>query len=125
MCVCVCVPVCAWVCVCGQVQHSLCDCVSRTVVAPLCVCRSQHSACVCAGVDPQELQSMRHQLEDAQRWNASLQARLGAIQNRAAGVGGANDTGILITWLHFPHSLILNAIVCNHFSLVLFAIYSR
>uniref|UniRef100_A0A8C5D3B0 CDK5 regulatory subunit associated protein 2 n=1 Tax=Gadus morhua TaxID=8049 RepID=A0A8C5D3B0_GADMO len=51
------------------------------------------------GVDPQELQSMRHQLEDAQRWNASLQARLGAIQNRAAGVGGANDTGDSLTFL--------------------------
>ncbi|XP_062415001.1 CDK5 regulatory subunit-associated protein 2 [Pungitius pungitius] len=42
-------------------------------------------------IDPKELQSMRHQLEDAQRWNASLQARLGAIQNRGGGVGGAND----------------------------------
>ena len=57
----------------------------------VCVC-----VCVCAGVDSQELESMRHQLEDAQRWNASLQARLGAIQNRAGGVGGANDTGNLI-----------------------------
>uniref|UniRef100_A0A3B5AM59 CDK5 regulatory subunit associated protein 2 n=1 Tax=Stegastes partitus TaxID=144197 RepID=A0A3B5AM59_9TELE len=37
-------------------------------------------------IDPKELESMRHQLEDAQRWNASLQARLGAIQNR----GGAD-----------------------------------
>ena len=43
---------------------------------------------------------MRHQLEDAQRWNASLQARLGAIQSRVAGVGGANQTGNLTTWLH-------------------------
>ncbi|XP_034047375.1 CDK5 regulatory subunit-associated protein 2 isoform X2 [Thalassophryne amazonica] len=43
-------------------------------------------------VDPKELESMRHQLEDAQRWNASLQARLGAIQNRGRGVGGANDS---------------------------------
>ena len=42
-------------------------------------------------IDPKELESMRHQLEDAQRWNASLQARLGAIQNRGGGVGGAND----------------------------------
>lgn len=41
----------------------------------------------------EELESMRHQLEDAQRWNASLQARLGAIQNRGGGVGGANDSG--------------------------------
>lgn len=51
---------------------------------------------MCAGmdrIDPKELQSMRHQLEDAQRWNASLQARLGAIQNRGGGVGGANDGG--------------------------------
>ncbi|XP_054874995.1 CDK5 regulatory subunit-associated protein 2 isoform X2 [Amphiprion ocellaris] len=38
--------------------------------------------------DPKELESMRHQLEDAQRWNASLQARLGAIQNRGGGDGG-------------------------------------
>uniref|UniRef100_A0A8D0CH37 CDK5 regulatory subunit associated protein 2 n=1 Tax=Scleropages formosus TaxID=113540 RepID=A0A8D0CH37_SCLFO len=38
------------------------------------------------------MESMRHQLEDAQRWNASLQARLGAIQNRGGGVGGTNDT---------------------------------
>ncbi|XP_041753568.2 CDK5 regulatory subunit-associated protein 2 isoform X3 [Coregonus clupeaformis] len=43
-------------------------------------------------VDPRELQSVRHQLEDAQRWNASLQARLGAIQNRGGGVGATNDT---------------------------------
>ncbi|KPP78764.1 CDK5 regulatory subunit-associated protein 2-like [Scleropages formosus] len=43
-------------------------------------------------VDPREMESMRHQLEDAQRWNASLQARLGAIQNRGGGVGGTNDT---------------------------------
>ncbi|KAM9306675.1 CDK5 regulatory subunit-associated protein 2 isoform 3-T3 [Pholidichthys leucotaenia] len=42
-------------------------------------------------IDPKELESMRHQLEDAQRWNASLQARLGAIQNRGGGVGGATD----------------------------------
>lgn len=39
---------------------------------------------------------MRHQLEDAQRWNASLQARLGAIQNRGGGVGGANDVGKIL-----------------------------
>uniref|UniRef100_A0A3P8U190 CDK5 regulatory subunit associated protein 2 n=1 Tax=Amphiprion percula TaxID=161767 RepID=A0A3P8U190_AMPPE len=38
-------------------------------------------------IDPKELESMRHQLEDAQRWNASLQARLGAIQNRGGGDG--------------------------------------
>uniref|UniRef100_A0A3P9B125 CDK5 regulatory subunit associated protein 2 n=1 Tax=Maylandia zebra TaxID=106582 RepID=A0A3P9B125_9CICH len=44
-------------------------------------------------IDPKELESIRHQLEDAQRWNASLQARLGAIQNRGGGVGGANDGG--------------------------------
>uniref|UniRef100_A0A0S7EWZ7 PPUP6987 n=1 Tax=Poeciliopsis prolifica TaxID=188132 RepID=A0A0S7EWZ7_9TELE len=42
-------------------------------------------------IDPKELESMRHQLEDAQRWNASLQARLGAIQNRGGGVGGTSD----------------------------------
>ncbi|KAJ7988233.1 hypothetical protein DPEC_G00321470 [Dallia pectoralis] len=45
-----------------------------------------------AHVDPVELQSIRHQLEDAHRWNASLQARLGAIQNRRGGVGANNDT---------------------------------
>ncbi|KAM4532788.1 uncharacterized protein V3H82_026516 [Fundulus diaphanus] len=44
-------------------------------------------------IDPKELESMRHQLEDAQRWNASLQARLGAIQNRGGGVGGTGDGG--------------------------------
>ena len=52
--------------------------------------------CICSGMDltdPKEVESMRHQLEDAQRWNASLQARLGAIQNRGGGVGGANDGG--------------------------------
>ncbi|KAG7477293.1 hypothetical protein MATL_G00092500 [Megalops atlanticus] len=43
-------------------------------------------------IDPKEVESMRHQLEDAQRWNASLQARLGAIQSRGGGVGGTNDT---------------------------------
>lgn len=49
-----------------------------------------------SGVDaigPKELESMKHQLEEAQRWNASLQARLGAIQNRGGGVGGAKDSG--------------------------------
>uniref|UniRef100_A0A8C8GJR2 CDK5 regulatory subunit associated protein 2 n=1 Tax=Oncorhynchus tshawytscha TaxID=74940 RepID=A0A8C8GJR2_ONCTS len=43
-------------------------------------------------VDPRELQSVRHQLEDTQRWNASLQARLGVIKNRGGGVGAINDT---------------------------------
>ncbi|XP_031711908.1 CDK5 regulatory subunit-associated protein 2 isoform X7 [Anarrhichthys ocellatus] len=50
-------------------------------------------------IDPKELQSMRHQLEDAQRWNASLQARLGAIQNRGGGVGGANDGGDTLSFI--------------------------
>lgn len=44
-------------------------------------------------IDSKELESMKHQLEDAHRWNASLQARLGAIQNRGGGVGGAKDSG--------------------------------
>ncbi|XP_055087871.1 CDK5 regulatory subunit-associated protein 2 isoform X2 [Periophthalmus magnuspinnatus] len=47
------------------------------------------------GIDPKELESMRNQLEDAQRWNVSLQARLGAIQNRGGGVGGTNDSDSL------------------------------
>lgn len=47
-------------------------------------------------IDPKEVESMRHQLEDAQRWNASLQARLGAIQNRGGGDGGAKDCGMVI-----------------------------
>ncbi|KAM3874007.1 CDK5 regulatory subunit-associated protein 2 [Diretmus argenteus] len=46
-------------------------------------------------VDPKEVESMRNQLEDAQRWNASLQARLGAIQNRGGGVGATNDSDTL------------------------------
>uniref|UniRef100_A0A669BEI4 Uncharacterized protein n=1 Tax=Oreochromis niloticus TaxID=8128 RepID=A0A669BEI4_ORENI len=50
-------------------------------------------------IDPKELESMRHQLEDAQRWNASLQARLGAIQNRGGGVGGANDGGDSLSFI--------------------------
>nr|XP_046230565.1 myomegalin-like isoform X2 [Scatophagus argus] len=50
-------------------------------------------------IDPKELESMRHQLEDAQRWNASLQARLGAIQNRGGGVGGANDGGDTLSFI--------------------------
>lgn len=54
-------------------------------------------------VDPKELESMRHQLEDAQRWNASLQARL-AIQNRGGGVGGATDGGKTTNYsLDFTH----------------------
>lgn len=51
---------------------------------------------ICSGMDltdPKELEMMRNQLEDAQRWNASLQARLGAIQNRGGGVGGTSDAG--------------------------------
>ncbi|XP_053096021.1 CDK5 regulatory subunit-associated protein 2 isoform X4 [Pangasianodon hypophthalmus] len=43
------------------------------------------------GVDPAELENMRDALEEAQRWNASLQARLGEIQSRGGGVGQAND----------------------------------
>ncbi|XP_056146744.1 CDK5 regulatory subunit-associated protein 2 isoform X3 [Lampris incognitus] len=50
-------------------------------------------------VEPTELESMRHQLEDAQRWNASLQARLGAIQKRGGGVGGANDSGDTLSFI--------------------------
>ncbi|XP_070706541.1 CDK5 regulatory subunit-associated protein 2 [Pempheris klunzingeri] len=50
-------------------------------------------------IDPKELESMRHQLEDAQRWNNSLQARLGAIQNRGGGVGGANDGGDTLSFI--------------------------
>ncbi|XP_053196350.1 CDK5 regulatory subunit-associated protein 2 isoform X2 [Scomber japonicus] len=50
-------------------------------------------------IDPKELESMRHQLEDAQRWNASLQARLGAIQNRGGGVGGATDGGDTLSFI--------------------------
>ncbi|XP_060937138.1 CDK5 regulatory subunit-associated protein 2 isoform X3 [Limanda limanda] len=49
--------------------------------------------------DPKEVERMRHQLEDAQRWNASLQARLGAIQNRGGGVGGANDGGDTLSFI--------------------------
>ncbi|KAF4076987.1 hypothetical protein AMELA_G00202890 [Ameiurus melas] len=43
------------------------------------------------GADPAELENMRDALEEAQRWNASLQARLGQIQSRGGGVGQAND----------------------------------
>ncbi|XP_047228374.1 CDK5 regulatory subunit-associated protein 2 isoform X4 [Girardinichthys multiradiatus] len=50
-------------------------------------------------IDPKELESMRHQLEDAQRWNASLQARLGAIQNRGGGVGGTSDGGDTLSFI--------------------------
>uniref|UniRef100_UPI003AAC0E90 CDK5 regulatory subunit-associated protein 2 n=1 Tax=Centroberyx gerrardi TaxID=166262 RepID=UPI003AAC0E90 len=50
-------------------------------------------------VDPKELESMRHQLEDAQRWNTSLQARLGAIQNRGGGVGGTSDSGDTLSFI--------------------------
>lgn len=37
---------------------------------------------------------MRDALEEAQRWNTSLQARLGQIQSRGGGVGQANDVGM-------------------------------
>ncbi|XP_015222208.2 CDK5 regulatory subunit-associated protein 2 isoform X2 [Lepisosteus oculatus] len=50
-------------------------------------------------VDPKEMEAMRHQLEDAQRWNASLQARLGEIQGRGGGVGGTNDTADTISFI--------------------------
>ncbi|XP_058861725.1 myomegalin-like isoform X3 [Acipenser ruthenus] len=43
-------------------------------------------------IDPREMETLKHQLEDAQRWNTSLQARLGKIQGRGGGVGGTNDT---------------------------------
>ncbi|XP_034565146.1 CDK5 regulatory subunit-associated protein 2 isoform X4 [Notolabrus celidotus] len=64
--------------------------------------REIHRAKVREGLDlsdPKELESVRHQLEDAQRWNASLQARLGAIQNRGGGVGGANDGGETLSFI--------------------------
>ncbi|KAK7131585.1 hypothetical protein R3I94_016644 [Phoxinus phoxinus] len=44
------------------------------------------------GSNPSELESLRDALEEAQRWNTSLQARLGQIQNRGGGVGQANDS---------------------------------
>uniref|UniRef100_A0A087XHI5 CDK5 regulatory subunit associated protein 2 n=1 Tax=Poecilia formosa TaxID=48698 RepID=A0A087XHI5_POEFO len=50
-------------------------------------------------IDPKELESMRHQLEDAQRWNASLQVRLGAIQNRGGGVGGTSHGGETLSFI--------------------------
>lgn len=53
--------------------------------------------CVCVGADPAELENMRDALEEAQRWNASLQARLGQIQSRGGGVGQANDMGMMYT----------------------------
>ncbi|XP_062868121.1 CDK5 regulatory subunit-associated protein 2 isoform X2 [Trichomycterus rosablanca] len=43
------------------------------------------------GVDLAELESMRNALEEAQRWNTSLQARLGQMQSRGGGVGQASD----------------------------------
>ncbi|MGH0118935.1 UNVERIFIED_CONTAM: hypothetical protein FKN15_054929 [Acipenser sinensis] len=43
-------------------------------------------------IDPREMETLKHQLEDAQRWNTSLQARLGKIQGRGGGVGGTHDT---------------------------------
>ncbi|CAJ1070285.1 CDK5 regulatory subunit-associated protein 2 isoform X6 [Xyrichtys novacula] len=64
--------------------------------------REIHRAKVREGVDlsdPNELESVRHQLEDAQRWNVSLQARLGAIQNRGGGVGGTNDGGDTLSFI--------------------------
>ncbi|XP_028830443.1 CDK5 regulatory subunit-associated protein 2 isoform X2 [Denticeps clupeoides] len=39
-----------------------------------------------------ELQSLRVALEEARRWNTSLQARLGQIQSRGGGVGQSSDT---------------------------------
>uniref|UniRef100_W5M5P2 Uncharacterized protein n=1 Tax=Lepisosteus oculatus TaxID=7918 RepID=W5M5P2_LEPOC len=51
------------------------------------------------GSNPKEMEAMRHQLEDAQRWNASLQARLGEIQGRGGGVGGTNDTADTISFI--------------------------
>ncbi|XP_061764194.1 CDK5 regulatory subunit-associated protein 2 isoform X13 [Nerophis ophidion] len=52
-----------------------------------------------SAVDPKELESVRHQLEDAQRWNTSLQTRLGAIQDRGGGVGGAKDCGDTLSFI--------------------------
>lgn len=57
--------------------------------------------CVCAGSNPSELESVRDALEEAQRWNASLQARLGQIQNRGGGVGQANDSGTFTNIVSF------------------------
>ncbi|XP_052443753.1 myomegalin isoform X2 [Carassius gibelio] len=51
------------------------------------------------GSNPSELESLRDALEEAQRWNASLQARLGQIQNRGGGVGQANDTMDTLSWI--------------------------
>lgn len=57
---------------------------------------------MCAGSNPSELESMRDALEEAQRWNASLQARLGQIQNRGGGVGQANDSGTYTHLYNLP-----------------------
>ncbi|XP_051893084.1 CDK5 regulatory subunit-associated protein 2 isoform X3 [Pristis pectinata] len=48
-------------------------------------------------VDFSEMECLRHQLEDARRWNVSLQSRLGQMQARAGGVGAANDLGNTFT----------------------------
>ncbi|XP_067825752.1 myomegalin-like isoform X3 [Heptranchias perlo] len=47
--------------------------------------------------DFKEIEALRHQLEDTQRWNVSLQSRLGQKQARAGGVGAANDSGDTFT----------------------------
>ncbi|XP_041095597.1 myomegalin-like isoform X3 [Polyodon spathula] len=49
-------------------------------------------------IDPREVETLKHQLEDAQRWNTSLQARLGEIQGRGGGVGGTNDTSDIFSF---------------------------
>ncbi|XP_072310730.1 CDK5 regulatory subunit-associated protein 2 [Eucyclogobius newberryi] len=43
-----------------------------------------------------ELEHQRNQLEDAQRWNGSLQPCLGAIQSRGGGVGGTSDSSMFL-----------------------------
>lgn len=64
------------------------------------LCGSSGNESQAEPVDPKELESVRQQLEDAQRWNVSLQSRLGAIQNRGGGVGGTSDTGKVFPRMH-------------------------
>ena len=56
---------------------------------------SPHPASPYDAAYQREIQELKSRLEDSERWNASLQARLNELQPRVGGVGGSSgrDSG--------------------------------
>ena len=54
---------------------------------------SPHPASPYDAAYQREIQELKLRLEDSERWNASLQARLNELQPRVSGVGGSSGEG--------------------------------